>query len=275
MTISDAHPDMNRQLEFFPTTNNDPKKLTPEQIEHFNKWGYISPLDVFNQEEAEANRAYFEDLMHKASKAGHNNYSINGWHVHCKGIYSLLYEPRILDYVEDLIGPDIISIMTHFFSKEPHDKKQVSWHQDASYWPLTPSKVITVWLAIDDVNEHNGPMTVIPGSHIHGQIPFENSSKEENNVLGQSVHNPEGWGKSKVPFTLRSGQISIHTDLLLHGSETNRSNRRRCGLTLRYMPPDVRTANPDEALCYICRGADTKGYWKNWPTPSGEYIPNQ
>ena len=275
MTISDAHPDMNRQLKFFPITNSNPKKLTPDQIEHFNKWGYIFPLDVFNQDETEANRAYFENLMQKASKAGHNNYSINGWHLHCKGIHKLLHEPRILDYVEDLIGPDIISTMTHYFSKKPHDEKQVSWHQDASYWPLTPSKVITVWLAIDDVDEHNGPMTVIPGSHIHGQIPFENSSREENNVLGQSVHDPENWGESKVPFTLRSGQISIHTDLLLHGSEANQSNRRRCGLTLRYMPPDVRTTNPDGDLCYICRGTDAEGYWKNWPIPSDEYIPNQ
>jgi non-heme Fe2+,alpha-ketoglutarate-dependent halogenase len=275
MTISDAHPDMNRQLKFFPITNSNPKKLTPDQIEHFNKWGYIFPLDVFNQDETEANRAYFENLMQKASKAGHNNYSINGWHLHCKGIHKLLHEPRILDYVEDLIGPNIISTMTHYFSKKPHDEKQVSWHQDASYWPLTPSKVITVWLAIDDVDEHNGPMTVIPGSHIHGQIPFENSSREENNVLGQSVHDPENWGESKVPFTLRSGQISIHTDLLLHGSEANQSNRRRCGLTLRYMPPDVRTTNPDGALCYICRGTDAEGYWKNWPIPSDEYIPNQ
>ena len=275
MIISDAHPNMNRRLEFFPTSNSSPKKLTHEQIEHFNKWGYIFPLEIFSQEEAKANRAYFEDLMQKASRAGHDNYSINGWHVHCEGIYKLLHERRILDYVEDLIGPDIISIMTHFFSKEPHDKKQVSWHQDASYWPLTPSKVITVWLAIDDVDEYNGPMTVIPGSHIHGQIPFERSTKEENNVLGQTVNNPEEWGKPKIPFTLKSGQISIHTDLLLHGSETNQSNRRRCGLTLRYMPPDVRTKNSDEARCYICRGKDMGKYWKNWPIPQGENIPNQ
>jgi len=78
MTISYGHPNMNRLLKFFPISNSNPKNLTHEQIEHFNKWGYIFPLEVFSQEETKANRAYFEDLMQKASRAGHNNYSING-----------------------------------------------------------------------------------------------------------------------------------------------------------------------------------------------------
>ena len=273
MPITDALPDMQREIAFFPCTNSRPKKLTVEQIQQYNKRGYISPLDVFTPEEAAANRSYFDALMQRAKEAGHNSYSINGWHRHCRGIYDLLHEKRILDYAEDLLGPNLVSIMTHYFSKEPGDGKQVSWHQDASYWPLTPSKVVTVWLAIDDVDEENGPMTVIPGSHLHGQIPFEKSTDEENNVLGQSVHNPLDWGGEPVPFTMRAGQISMHTDLLLHGSEPNRSTRRRCGLTLRYMPPDVHTREAEHAHGYLCRGEDESGYWISWPVPEGDSIP--
>ena len=109
--------------------------------------------------------------------------------------------------------------MTHYFCKEPGDTKQVTWHQDASYWPLTPSKVVTVWLAIDDADEENSAMKVIPGSHLHAQIPFEHSTVEENNVLGQSVHQAEDYGEAPVAFEMKAGQISLHTDLLLHGSE--------------------------------------------------------
>jgi non-haem Fe2+, alpha-ketoglutarate-dependent halogenase len=163
---------MQREIKFFPSGNETPKKLTREQIQSYNEKGYIFPLDVFSPEEVEANRRYFDELMQKAKGAGLNSYSINGWHRHCRGLYDLLHDKRILDYVEDLLGPNLVSTMTHYFSKEPGDNKQVSWHQDASYWPLTPSKVVTVWLAIDDVDEQNGPMTVIPKSHLHGQIPF-------------------------------------------------------------------------------------------------------
>ena len=146
MPITDALPDMQREIAFFPCANSRPKKLTVEQIQQYNERGYISPLDVFTPEEAAANRSYFDALMQRAKEAGHNSYSINGWHRHCRGIYDLLHEKRILDYAEDLLGPNLVSIMTHYFSKEPGDGKQVSWHQDASYWPLTPSKVVTVWL---------------------------------------------------------------------------------------------------------------------------------
>jgi chlorinating enzyme len=273
MLVTNAIPDMERELRFFPVDNPRPRKLTAAQIRQFDEKGYIFPLDVFTPEEAAAHRRYFDQLMAAAKTAGHSSYSINGWHRYCRGIYDLLHEPRILDYVEDLIDPDIVSIMTHYFSKEPGDEKQVSWHQDASYWPLTPSKTVTVWLAIDDADEANGAMQFIPGSHRHGQIPFEHSTAEENSVLGQSVHHPERYGEPPVSVCLKAGQISIHTDLLLHGSAPNRTDRRRCGLTLRYMPPDVRTRSKEHASAFICRGADPSGYWQNGPAPEGEQIP--
>ncbi len=274
MPLTNAHPEMERTLRFFPVENQSPRKLTREQISQFNEAGYLCPLDLFSAEEAGANRRYFDAVMERARAAGHDSYSINGWHRHCRGIYDLLHEPRILDYVEDLVGPTLVSTMTHFFSKEPGDVRQVSWHQDASYWPLTPSKVVTVWLAIDDVDMENGPMTVIPGSHRHGQIPFERSTEEERSVLGQTVTDPLEWGGEPVPFTMKAGQISIHTDLLLHGSEPNRSRRRRCGLTLRYMPPEVRTGNPGWAKGFVCRGEDASGYWVSLPMPEGDEVPD-
>ena len=275
MAITDALPDMEREIEFFPVENKNPQTLTRDQIDQFNERGYLCPLDIFTPEETEANRRYFDELIERATAAGHNSYSINGWHRHCRGIYDLLHVERILDCVEDLVGPNLVSVMTHYFSKDPGDQKQVSWHQDASYWPLTPSKVVTVWLAIDDVDMDNGPMTVIPGSHLHGQIPFEHSTERERNVLVQSVRDPLRWGGEPVPFTMRAGQISLHTDLLLHGSEPNRSARRRCGLTLRYMPPEVRTREGRWANGYICRGEDPDGYWVGLPVPEGDQVPDK
>ena len=273
MPITDALPEMKRELRFFPVRNEHPKTLTPDQIAFFNENGYLCPLDVFTPQEAEANRLYFEDMMARAEKEGYNSYSINGWQRHCRGIYDLAMTPRILDYAEDLVGETLICEMTHYFCKMPGDIKKVSWHQDASYWPLTPSKVVTIWLAIDDVDEENGPMTVIPGSHRHGQIPFENSTKAERNVLGQTVLDPDRWGGSPVPFVMKAGQISMHTDLLLHGSEPNVSNRRRCGLTIRYLPPDVRGRNPEYHQALVCRGSDPSGYWRPVPRPAGDDIP--
>ena len=54
--------------------------------------------------------------------------------------------------MKDILGENVIGWGSHFFCKMPHDGKKVAWHQDASYWPLTPTKTCTVWLAIDDTD---------------------------------------------------------------------------------------------------------------------------
>ena len=271
--IDNAMPDLDRQLEFQPTANDDPVHLDLRQIHQFNQEGYLFPLDVFSAEEAVANRDYLDELMTRSAARGWDAYAINGWHKHCAGIHDLVTEPRILDYVQEILGEDLICWGTHYFCKLPGDTRQVSWHQDASYWPLTPSRTVTVWLAIDDAALDNGPMTVIPGSHRRGQIPFDRSAPEEDNVLNQTVSSPDSYGGAPVPFVLKAGQISLHSDLLLHGSQPNRSDRRRCGLTMRFVPPEVRAYSGWNRNAVICRGADASGHWAHNPRPEGDTIP--
>jgi len=166
--------------------------------------------------------------------------------------------------------------MTHLFYKRSQDERRVSWHQDASYWPLTPTKTVTVWLALDDVSEQNGAMKFIPGSHRHGQIPFQKSDLQEHNVLNQTVTDPQGWGESAVSVELKAGQISIHSDLLLHGSEPNLSTTDRRGLTLRYMPSDVQCIDSSfgkNRRAFQCLGKNPEKHWSVLPPPIGEAIP--
>jgi non-haem Fe2+, alpha-ketoglutarate-dependent halogenase len=274
-TVQDAMPDLGRDLSFYPTDNPSPVTLTPDQIRQYNERGYVFPLDVFSPAEIATHRAYFDKLMEKATAAGWNSYSINGWQAKCTGIYDLVNEPRVLDYVEDLLGENLICWATHYFCKMPGDTKRVAYHQDASYWPLSPSKTVTVWLAIDDVDLANGAMQFVAGSHRDGQIAFEWSKPEEENVLSQSVHDPEEHGAEEVAIEMTAGQISLHSDLLLHGSEPNASDRRRCGLTMRFAPPDVKPLNSWGGTAIICRGRDTHGHWTHNERPETDDIPQR
>ena len=140
MAEIDAYPELARDLRFFPVQNDAPTTLTPAQIEQFNARGYIAPLDVYSPEEMSVHRAAFDELMEEASTGGGNGYSINGWHRTHAVVHDMVTEARILDYLQDLLGEDLVCWGTHYFCKMPGDSKRVSWHQDASYWPLTPSK---------------------------------------------------------------------------------------------------------------------------------------
>ncbi len=260
-----------RDLSFHPVKNDNPKTLTPAQIEHFNKQGYIFPLDVFDEEGARRNREYFDQLLEEVRQAndGRDQYSINGYHRKCAGIYDLATHPVILDYVQDILGPNFVAWGTHFFCKLPRDPKAVPWHQDASYWPLTPSKTVTAWLAIDDADRHNSAMKVIPGTHDKGHLQWKQA--EGDNVLWQEVVNPESFGRPQY-IELKAGQISLHSDMLVHGSDPNESDRRRCGLTIRYASMDVRATGDRQwnKNGIWCRGEDRTGHWSNLPRPEGD-----
>lgn len=227
-----------REIGFFPTDNTAPALLSGEQIETWNRDGYLGPLDVYDQESADDVRLYFDRLLADALAEGRDSYSISSAHLQHARVWDMLTNERIVGYVRDLLGTDVVGWGSHFFCKLPGDGKSVDWHQDCSYWPLTPTKAVTVWLAIDDADKSNGCMEVYAGSHTHGLIDFESSDEESGNVLDQSVKNPEQYGRHQLT-PLRAGQISIHSDLLVHGSAPNDSDRRRCGLTLRYCPADV------------------------------------
>lgn len=274
-TITEAFPELDRIKRFHPLGVENPRTLTRAQIAHFNERGYICPLDVFTPEEAAENRAYFDRILAEASAKGWNSYSINGWHSRMSAIWDLVHEPRILDYVEDLLGANLICWGTHYFCKLPGDGKAVSWHQDASFWPISPSKTVTVWLAIDDADPENSAMRILPGTHLEGQMAFSPSQESENNVLGQTVNQVERFGKEPVSMSMKAGQMSLHTDWVLHGSEPNRSRRRRCGLTMRFVSTDVQGLNGWNRQGILCRGEDRFGHWPGVPRPTSNEVPNR
>ncbi|MFT5445590.1 MAG: non-heme Fe2+,alpha-ketoglutarate-dependent halogenase [Gammaproteobacteria bacterium] len=271
----DAYPELKRDLRFFPLGVDEPRCLDLAQIEHYNRRGFVSPIDVFDTGEIGGIRDYFDELLDKALAEGWNSYEMTNWHEHCQGVWDLVTHSRILDVVQDLLGETMILRHSHFFCKLPGDGKQVSWHQDASYWPISPSKVVSAWLAIDDVDLENAAMHVIPGSHLNAQLPFEESTAQENNVLNQTVRDPQAHGEAPVALILNAGQMSLHSDWTLHGSEVNQSNRRRCGLAMRFLSSDVRAFNGWNEHSVVCRGVEPTGHWANHPRPDGELIPRK
>ena len=229
---------VDRDIRFFPAAETDRQVFSADDIQTWNRDGYLGPLEVYDQSTILEIREYFDGLLDKALAEGRDSYSISSAHLKHARVWDLLNNEQIVRYVRDLLGEDVVGWGSHFFCKLPGDGKGVDWHQDCSYWPLTPSKAVTVWLAIDDADQDNGCMEVYCGSHTHGLIDFEVSDPESENVLDQSVADPEKYGRHRCT-PLQAGQISIHSDLLVHGSVPNNSGRRRCGLTLRYCPADV------------------------------------
>ena len=260
---------LERELRFHPSHVANPRTLTAEQVAAFNRDGYLKGIRIFSEEEIAGIRRYFDDLLARTLAAGGDSYSISTAHLRYGRVYDLLTDRRIVGCVKDLLGEDVIAWGSHFFCKMPGDGKRVSWHQDASYWPLTPSKAVTAWLAIDDADVENACMRYIAGSHVLGHLTYTLSENDEANVLNQTVAGVEKLGEP-IAVELKAGEISIHSDLLLHGSEANQSARRRCGLTLRYCPADVRARLGWNAKGVIVSGRDESAHWGDAVRPETE-----
>ena len=260
---------LDRDLKFRPCTNTQPGVLNREQIDQFNEHGYLHGLRVFDPDEIDELRQYIDRILAAEMKRSGSSYSLVAGHMKHGRLYDLQRHARIAAAITDLLGQDVIAWGAHIFCKLPGDGKTVSWHQDASYWPLTPSKTVTAWLAIDDVDTGNGCMQFMAGSHRFGHLDFRESSEAEQNVLDQTVDQPERYG-TPVDIELKAGEISIHTDMLLHSSPANHSNRRRCGITLRYCTPDVSSGFGWTKEGALVSGEDRFGNWANPSRPDVE-----
>lgn len=142
----------------------------------------------------------------------------------------------ILDMVEQLIGPNIALWNMSLFGKPARNGKATPWHQDGEYWPIRPLATCSVWVAIDASTSENGCLRVIPGSHRSASLARHQHNPSTDLTLNEELLPEEYDAQAGVNIELERGQISLHDVYLMHGSEPNRSARRRRGMTMRMMP---------------------------------------
>ena len=241
------------------------KRLTQAQTEAYARDGFVAPIDIFSADEVAEIRAELEaaEARWPDGLAGPGR---NNAHYVLPVLDRISHDSRILDAVEDLIGPDILVAGTTLFIKEPETSGFISWHQDARYIGLEPHDWITAWLAISDVNEENGCMRMVPGSHTAPLVEHVDTYGEDNLLTrGQTVPNVDE--AASVPVPLKPGQLSLHHPRVVHGSGPNRSGERRIGFAIQsYITPAV-----DQVIGKIwvqqARGVDEYAYHEHAARP--------
>ena len=117
-------------------------------------------------------------------------------------------------------------------------------------------------------------MRVVKGTHIQGAFKHH-TNKAQNLILDQEVSNDQIKQDDIISLNLKAGEISLHNDALLHGSEPNISNNRRCGLTMRFSPVNVKA---DLSIWphfegQLVRGIDNYKLNPTAPIPRGKAVP--
>ena len=220
--------------------------------------GFYSPLRLFSNQKAKVYRNKLEKLEAKIGPLHYfaKTYTIMKW------VYEIATNSIMLDFVEDLIGKNILLYNATFIIKEPKSKKHVSWHQDLTYWGFDNNeKQVSSWIALSNVNDLSGCMKMIPGSHKEGFFEH-NSTTDSNNILsrGQTVQNVKT--EKAVSCPLLPGEASFHHGLTLHASQPNNSTDRRIGLNLQYISTDMKQLKSEFDSALIVRGEDKYNNFK-------------
>jgi len=248
-----------------------PKALTVEQVDDYRREGWLSPFDLLTVEEAASAREKLEAW--EASMGGSlGAVHRSGAHMLMPWVDDLMRHPRLLDAVEDLIGPNLLCWNTIFWIKEPGSATYVGWHQDFEYWGLDDDQLVSVWVALSRAGEDAGCMSVIPGSHRTAIGHRETYATDNLLSRGQELE-IDTADHERVAMPLAPGQMSFHNVRTAHGSGPNDSDDRRIGLSMHYMPTSTRQTKVGWDSAALVRGVDEHGHFAHCPQPVTDMDP--
>eukprot|EP00245_Coleochaete_scutata_P004544 TRINITY_DN17255_c0_g1_i1.p1 TRINITY_DN17255_c0_g1~~TRINITY_DN17255_c0_g1_i1.p1 ORF type:complete len:276 (-),score=52.82 TRINITY_DN17255_c0_g1_i1:693-1520(-) len=220
----------------------DRYEVTPEEVEHFQKKGYVHLKGVMSEEEMqEIEKEYMRFLAREIVVEGRDfcdmasdymkpldEFSIinimlpTKYHPAWKGN---LYERRASSISEQLCGADMVLDYDQLLAKPPNKPDAIfKWHQDLAYWPLTKdTRTASFWLAIDDSTEENGCLQFVPGTHLEKALRYHgplHGDRDKSHTLVASL------GETDVPvlMEIKRGDLTVHQERLLHGSGGNLSS---------------------------------------------------
>jgi phytanoyl-CoA hydroxylase len=224
-----------------------------EQRAAYGENGYLVFPELLDSSELESLRAALAEVLRESEglTATNDRFSITqtdsgGYSVRRifdpiarhQAFHDLVLNPKILDVVENLLGPNIQLHHTKLNLKPPSSREaRFEWHQDYPFFPHTNFDLLAVMIYFDEATEENGCLTIIPGSHKWGPRNhlFAKDGAFSSQLEDRSVVNdPARWLKVPVP----AGGMELHHCNMLHSSTANRGTRPRSAMVIQYRAAD-------------------------------------
>jgi hypothetical protein len=248
------------------------KALSQEQVDSYRYNGFLFPVPALTPDEVATCLAGLQRLeLALGSPVAEADVKWRSHaYAHSPWFNTLIRHKRILDAIEDVIGPNILVWTSTFFIKEPHSPTFAAWHQDGTYFGLEPKEQVCAWVALTDASEQAGCMEQlssrgVPRQYNHAALGLANSI----NRAGQTIM--EAFDQSNpVAMALRAGEFSLHHELAVHRSAPNHASHRRVGIGLNYIPTHVRVDSPVRCKAMLVRGEDRYGHFDLIDPPSAE-----
>lgn len=171
----------------------------------------------------------------------------------------VMADSAMTEMIADLIGPDVKLHHTKINSKQPGATTEVKWHQDFAFTPHSNDSVVTALLMVDEVTLENGPLEVLPGSHLGPVHGLWHDGVFTGAVDEQVAADMQARA---VSCTGPAGSVCLMHTRLAHGSAANRSSAPRTLFICVYSAGDAMPLTPNpvptEHQGLFVRGTDPK-----------------
>ena len=211
--------------------------ITDRQIADYEELGFIQSIPILSEEEVHIYRA---EIDKTCEAIGGRVSRINAAHLFFRWAWELGTHPRVLDCMEQLLGPNVMLKSTRLFYKHARTSSFVGWHQDGITEMLEGAHVPSMWLGLTAATHENGCLRVVPRSHRLGLIPHANRPHPDN-LTTQGV-TAQAQIESPHDVVMHPGEMSVHHPLVLHASTANSSAEPRIGFTATYSTPALRSS---------------------------------
>lgn len=228
--------------------------LTSEQTADYEETGFVHSLPILTPEEVQ----YYRDQVEKTwSALGGRVTRADGLHLFFRWAWQLVTHPRLLDCLEDLLGPNIALRHSRIFCKYGQSPAWVGWHQDGYTERQSDARVPAIWLGLTAATVENGCLRVVPRSHrlgflshrlrqTHDDLASSNVGERDSRSAGRDENElfaklAPALDDLEPPFdiVMKAGEMSFHHPLVLHGSNPNTSAEPRIGLSATYSTPTL------------------------------------
>lgn len=171
--------------------------------------------------------------------------------------WDLIRDSRMTEVLTDLLGPHTNLLTSKLNTKAPGGGRAVEWHQDWAFYPATNDSLLAFGLMLEDVDEANGPLMVIPGTH-KGPV----LSHQANGYFAGAINpdDPLFEPEKAVTLTGKAGDMTVHHARILHGSAPNMSDRNRLILFYECTASD---AWPILGASSYIHGLGQRGFWED------------
>lgn len=252
---------------FSPPTSKaewEPYVLPASTVEEFERRGFVQGIRVLSDAQVDALHAELDELMAPECEGAEHFYeyhanesedpgavlfhALGAWRVR-PGFHDLLWSPAFLMAAYQLLGAPIRLFHDQLFAKPQRHGGVVAWHQDYSYWTWTrPIAHLTAWIALDDVDESNGCLHYVPGSHRWGLLEKTGLTGQMDSVRDVLAPEQIEAFDERVAVQMPRGMASFHHPLTMHGSYGNHSDRPRRATVINVMADGVLSSASDEAF---------------------------